>query len=198
MAVPPTYTAEHLRREVVVFLATNATLVLEQQREQIRAVYGLQDPDDDDEQEEPDDPDAAPILDADGIEVPVIPSGARGKSVTKQPRRTPGPFSFQAYLRHLLEPTAWGDQVSLTAITQMFGATLSVLNTSTSTLLSFRHERALGDVDVVVCYNGSTHYNAAGELIIGIKVANVVNVSVFSLKLSLILGNVLGTVGRTR
>jgi hypothetical protein len=74
-----------------------------------------------------------------------------------------GPYSLQQYLHYMLGNNVWGDQCIITAISMMFGVAISVVNTRGMTHLPFRHDRTLGEADVVLLYNGVTHYSAAGN-----------------------------------
>jgi hypothetical protein len=75
----------------------------------------------------------------------------------------PGPFSYRDYLGWMLQKNTWGDQIVLTAISMMWGVTISIVNVQHDLHLQLRHQRALADADIVLVYNGVSHYNAAGK-----------------------------------
>ena len=73
------------------------------------------------------------------------------------------PLSFKQYLHLLLQRDFWGDEAVLFAVSCMWRARISVLNTKTLQEYRIRHDRRMEEVDVVVTYNDSNHFNAAGE-----------------------------------
>jgi hypothetical protein len=75
----------------------------------------------------------------------------------------PGPFSLRGYLNYMLGEGAWGDQIVLRALSMMFGLSITVLNADGLYPLGFRHSRPLHRTDVVVVYNGGTHYVGTGN-----------------------------------
>jgi hypothetical protein len=75
----------------------------------------------------------------------------------------PGPFSYQQYLSYMLREGSWGDQVVIMAFSMMVGATVTVLNVDGLYPLGFRHNRPLDATDVLLVYNGGTHYVGTGN-----------------------------------
>ena len=73
------------------------------------------------------------------------------------------PLSFRQYLHLLLQRDFWGDEVVLFAVSCMWSVKITVLNTKTMQEYRIRHDRAMEDMDMVVTYNGSNHFNAAGK-----------------------------------
>ena len=73
------------------------------------------------------------------------------------------PLSFRQYLHLLLQRDFWGDEVVLFAVSCMWSVKITVLNTKTMQEYRIRHDRAMEDTDMVVTYNGSNHFNAAGK-----------------------------------
>ena len=49
------------------------------------------------------------------------------------------------------------------AVSCMWSVKITVLNTKTMQEYRIRHDRAMEDADVVLTYNGSNHFNAAGK-----------------------------------
>jgi hypothetical protein len=75
----------------------------------------------------------------------------------------PGPFCFKDYLSWMLQKNTWGDQVVLTAIGMMWGLAISIVNVQHDVHLQLRHQRPLAKADIILVYNGVSHYNAAGK-----------------------------------
>ena len=73
-------------------------------------------------------------------------------------------LSFKEYCIQTLDRQHWGEDIHLYAISKMFDLFITVLNGPQ--LLEHRvhgHDVNLNEVDLVLIYNGSTHYHAAGE-----------------------------------
>jgi hypothetical protein len=122
---PASYTAEHLRRQVVMFCAENPDLILASQIEQIRGLYSE--------------------------------GGREGEQAH------PGPFSYRDYLTWMSQRNTWGDQVVLAAVSMMWDVTISIVDASLDIHLPIRHQRPLQNADIVLVYNGISHYNAASK-----------------------------------
>ena len=73
------------------------------------------------------------------------------------------PLSYRQYLHLLLQRDFWGDEVVLFAVSCMWAAKITVLNTKTLQEYRIRHDRMMEEADVVITYNGSNHFNAAGK-----------------------------------
>ena len=52
----------------------------------------------------------------------------------------------------------------LFAVSCMWRARITVLNTKTLQEYRIRHDRRMEEADVVITYNGVNHFNAAGKL----------------------------------
>ena len=75
-----------------------------------------------------------------------------------QDYQVPGPFSFVTYLKHILEPTTWGDQGLLTILSMMWQVTITILNAEDLSQIKIRHERPLSEVHLVVVLAQRCHY----------------------------------------
>jgi hypothetical protein len=76
----------------------------------------------------------------------------------------PGPFSYASYLNYLMCETTWGDEVFLMALACMFDLKVTVLNGIMLNEIRLRHQLPLSRaVDLVLIYNGSSHYSKASE-----------------------------------
>jgi hypothetical protein len=76
-----------------------------------------------------------------------------------------GPFSYHGYLMFMLDDTAWGDSLVLMALSMMFGVRISLVSYHGFTVQMFRHSFPdFHGVDILLFYNGRTHYSALGEL----------------------------------
>ena len=73
------------------------------------------------------------------------------------------PLSYRQYLHLLLRRDFWGDEVVLFVVSCMWLVKITVLNTKTLQEYRIRHDRAMEGVDMVITYNGSNHFNAAGK-----------------------------------
>ena len=73
------------------------------------------------------------------------------------------PLSFKQYLHLLLQRDFWGDEVVLFAVSCMWSVKITVLNNKTLQEYRIHHDRAMEDADMVITYNGSKHFNAAGK-----------------------------------
>ena len=86
----------------------------------------------------------------------VVVEGDQGRGWT-------APLSFRQYLHLLLRRDFWGDEIVLFAVSCMWLVKITVFNTKTMQEYRIRHDRAMEDADMVVTYNGSNHFNAAGK-----------------------------------
>ena len=78
-------------------------------------------------------------------------------------RGDPGPFSYKAYLMHLLDCDSWGDHIVLHAISKLWEVCIMILHSSNLRETRICHNKALGDAKVVVVFNDQSHYNGAGK-----------------------------------
>ena len=74
-----------------------------------------------------------------------------------------GPFSYKEYCRNVLDKRFWGDALILYAISCMWAVKISVVNSKTLQQYKVRHTAGLQDADIVLVYNSSSHYTAAGK-----------------------------------
>ena len=79
-------------------------------------------------------------------------------------------LSFQGYLIRTLERGFWGDDTHLYALAKMFRLTITVLFWNLKTFEERRvlHSRPLSKVDVVLLYDGHSHFHAAGTCILSV------------------------------
>ena len=75
----------------------------------------------------------------------------------------PGPFLYKEYCRNVLNKRFWGDTLILYAISCMWAVKISVVNSKTLQQYKVRHTAGLWDADIVLVYNSSSHYTAAGK-----------------------------------
>ncbi len=78
----------------------------------------------------------------------------------------PRPYSLRTYLRAMLRPTMWGDGNVVAAVSRLFGLRISVIQGQVGdcTVVPIRHCRPLQKVDIVLIYNGGSHYTACCKL----------------------------------
>ena len=89
-----------------------------------------------------------------GVEVDEDQARARGWTA---------PLSYRQYLHLLLRRDFWGDEVVLFVVSCMWSVKITVFNTKTMQEYWIRHDRAMEHADMIVTYNGSNHFNAAGK-----------------------------------
>lgn len=76
-----------------------------------------------------------------------------------------GPFSLVTWLQHQSRAETWGDGIILYAVSLMWDVTLSVVSFDGWRVTPFRHEYAgLSVVDILLLFNGRSHYSGLGEL----------------------------------
>ena len=68
-----------------------------------------------------------------------------------QDHNCPGPFSFLGYLRSLLEPNFWADELCLCLLSMAFQIGITVVNAEGFTCIWFRHKQDIPNSDVVLC-----------------------------------------------
>ena len=61
----------------------------------------------------------------------------------------PGPFSFATYLRALLDPEFWGDEMCLVGISIMWQVGITVLDIETLHTIRVCHNNVLHKADIV-------------------------------------------------
>ena len=81
-----------------------------------------------------------------------------------------GPLSYKQYLRHVLQHQFWGDEVILYMISCMWNLRITILNSRMLEEYRIQHSFPLSDADIGLVYNCSTHYSAAGELLVAMVV----------------------------
>ena len=73
----------------------------------------------------------------------------------------PGPFSLVEYLEYMWQDGTWGDETFTAALSIMWQLATTVLNAEDLYEVRMRHDRPLGDVDLVVVHCGQNHYVGA-------------------------------------
>lgn len=73
-----------------------------------------------------------------------------------------GPFSYQTYLLHMLEPQSWADEIVLTVMSIMFHIMITLVNAHNLKQVKIRHKLDLKKADLTFLYAGSRHYSAIG------------------------------------
>ena len=75
----------------------------------------------------------------------------------------PGPYSYQEYCCNVLDRRFCGDAVILYVVSCMWALKITVVDSKTLQQYRVRHSVPLRDADVVVVFNSSSHFTAAGE-----------------------------------
>jgi hypothetical protein len=76
-----------------------------------------------------------------------------------------GPFSYKKYCSYMARVSSWGDELTLRLISMMWNLRITVItvNKAVSHLKIRHNEEDLDKVDLLLLYNGSTHYSKIGE-----------------------------------
>ena len=81
----------------------------------------------------------------------------------QQSRGWSPPLSYRQYLHLMLQRDFWGDEVVLFAVSCMWSARITVLNSKTLQEYRIWHDRHMEEADIVIIYNGANHFTAAGK-----------------------------------
>ena len=73
------------------------------------------------------------------------------------------PFSLKAYIKYMMCRSSWGDDTMLQAFSRMHGLKNTVVNAVMLEESRVRHDVPLQHADLVLVYNGKSHYAAAGK-----------------------------------
>ena len=73
------------------------------------------------------------------------------------------PLSYHQYLHLLLQKDFLADEVVLFTLSCMWVVKITVLNSKTMQEYRIRHNRHMEEADIVIVYNGSNHFIAAGK-----------------------------------
>lgn len=76
---------------------------------------------------------------------------------------SPGPFSFVSYLRALLDPSFWGDEMCLVGVSMMWQIGITVLDADALHAIHVGHNNVLRRADMVLVHCQMHHYIPAGE-----------------------------------
>ena len=143
MAIPLEFTNTHMRREFVAFIIENIDFFFPLLLDSIKGNYGMLRMTDEEYKEKET---AGTLTDMD-----------------IQERLTPGPFTFVTYLKEMLKPSMWGDEIVLTVFSMMWQLTITVVTAETLLQSKIRHSRKLKDADMVLLHCGQNHYCGTGE-----------------------------------
>ena len=70
----------------------------------------------------------------------------------------PGPFSFQSFLKFIIESTTWGDQTTLLLLSMMWQLPITVLYGEELNQVPIRHDKEIDDVELLLVFVGRSHY----------------------------------------
>ena len=139
---PQEYVHQLIKRQIIVWMAQNADYCLNFYGDTIKGVYG-------------------------GKRMSQAKYERKKKVGTFTPRQIhdqnePGPFSFLGFLRYHLNDNSWDDEVLVDVCGKMWQIAITVVYAETLVEQRFRHDRELGDGDMVLVFCGGNHYCAAG------------------------------------
>ena len=75
-----------------------------------------------------------------------------------QDHNCPGPFRFLGYLRTLLEPNFWGDELCLCLLSMAVQIGITVVNAEGFICIRFRHKQTIPNSDIILCHCKGQHY----------------------------------------
>ena len=81
----------------------------------------------------------------------------------------PGPYSYREYCCNVLDHRFWGDAIVLYAVSCMWALKITVVDSKTLQQYRVRHSVPLRDADVIVAFNSSSHFTAAGKCCFNIQ-----------------------------
>ena len=138
--MPIEYVTPLMRRNLVVFLAENAAYFFPKFEDWIKGGYG------------------SIRLSKEEYEE----KSKKGTLTDSEDRayHEPGPFSYQEYLQYLLKDSTWGDEVLIVAMSMRWQICITVLHDDLRES-RVRHDRPLGEADLVLVYCGNNHYVGA-------------------------------------
>ena len=70
----------------------------------------------------------------------------------------PGLFSFQSFLKFMIEPNTWGDQTTILLLSMMWQLPITVLYGEELTQVPIRHDKLINDVELLLVFVGRSHY----------------------------------------
>ncbi len=76
--------------------------------------------------------------------------------------RPAGPYLLRTYLKAMLCPTMWGDGNVVAAVSHLFGLRISMIqgHTGDCNITLIHHQCPLLKADMILIYNGGSHYTA--------------------------------------
>ena len=95
----------------------------------------------------------------------------------------PGPFSVYAYLKNLLKPSFYGDELCLLVVTMIWKVQITVLHAKTFLALKFRHMNQSMRADFILVHCSGSHYIPLG---ISLHITSFFNFTLFIPQLFLI------------
>jgi hypothetical protein len=85
-----------------------------------------------------------------------------GRDVAGQHR---GPYSYRTYLKYMAGSNSWGDEITLLVISLLFDLKITVIHAAELNHVKIRHnDPTLDTVDLILLYNGTSHYSKIGNL----------------------------------
>ena len=74
----------------------------------------------------------------------------------------PGPFSVHDYLKSLLQPSFYGDELCLLIISMIWKVRITVLHAETLLAIKFRHMNVSMKADIILVHCSGSHYIPLG------------------------------------
>ena len=95
----------------------------------------------------------------------------------------PGPFSVYAYLKNLLRPSFYGEEICLLVVTMIWKVHITVLHTKTLLAIKFRHMNQSMRADFILVHYSGSHYIPLGMILL---ITSLFNFTLFTPQLFLI------------
>ena len=143
---PKDYTSVHLRRQLVITLCNHKDFFYPIMVESIKGTY------------------AFPRMPEDEYRRMYNQDMLTDQQI--QDHNCPGPFSFLGYLKVLLEPDFWGDELCLCLLSMAFQIGIAVINAEGFTHIRFRHKQTIPNSNIVLCHCKGQHYVPARKFLI--------------------------------
>ena len=140
---PEEYTNTHLRRQIVMELATHSEFFFPRLKLGIAGQYG-----------------------AVRLTKEVYDAKCKDGTITEYEKTTynePGPFSYVSYLEFMLKSSTWGDEMMLMVLGMIFQLRVTMLNVTTLIATRYRHNEPVAKSDILMLLAGGNHYMAAGR-----------------------------------
>ena len=138
LQLPEEYRSNHLRFQLVHFMCVNHKFALEVVKEPVTIQYGQTRLSKEEYQRK----------NLDGTIT----------ATEEENYNLPGPFTFQTFLKYMLESSSWGDQTTILLMSMMWQLPITILYGEELTQVPIRHDKLINDVELLIVFVGRSHY----------------------------------------